>query len=176
MIVEYSHKFGELFSYPKHDSQKYVNVVQCEWLFLQEITKMNRSVTYSSIHAQVGMTEWDLSWCSGLVPKLQQLLVQRGFLYGETKVAIGALRVNTVIEEHFRWMQWIWWNQCWMLICAIAHNISHSSDVQKTILVLQFSVTFSYFTFFCVVKPSSFTTLRLTSQLLSYTGTQMMWF
>ena len=176
MIVEYSHRFGELFSYPKHDSQNMWMLFNVNNCFLQEITKINRSVTYSSIHTQVGMTEQDLSWCSGLVQKLQLLLVQGGFFYGETKVAIGSLRVNTVIEQHFRWIQWIWWNQCWMLICAIAHNISHSSDVQKTIWVLQFSVTFSYFTFFCVVKPCSFTTLRLTSQLLSYTGTQMMWF
>ena len=34
------------------------------------------------------------SSCSGKVPELQQLLVQRGFLYGATEVSIGVLRVN----------------------------------------------------------------------------------
>ena len=46
------------------------------------------------MYAQVGITEQDLSSSSGKVPKAQQLLVQRGFLYGATKVSIGALRVN----------------------------------------------------------------------------------
>ena len=51
-------------------------------------------VTYSLIQDQVGITEQDLSSCSGKVPKLQQLLVQRGFLYGATKVIMGALMVK----------------------------------------------------------------------------------
>ena len=47
------------------------------------------------------ITEWDLSSSSGKVPKLQQLLVQRGFLYGPTRVSIGALRVNSdSVSEH----------------------------------------------------------------------------
>ena len=51
-------------------------------------------VTYSLLHAKVGITEWDLSSCSGKVPTLQQLLVQMGFFYSKTKVAIGTLRVR----------------------------------------------------------------------------------
>ena len=51
-------------------------------------------VTCSLIQDQVGITEWDLSSYFGKVPKLQQLLVQRGLLYGMTKVTIGAMRVK----------------------------------------------------------------------------------
>ena len=39
-----------------------------------------------------------LEFQSGKVPKSQQLLVQRGFLYGETKVSIGTLRVKPKIS------------------------------------------------------------------------------
>ena len=57
-------------------------------------TEMHSCVTYPLINERVWITERDLRRCSGKVPEFQQLLVQRGFWYGATKVSIGALRVK----------------------------------------------------------------------------------
>ena len=69
--------------------------------FCRKSQKLIAYFTYSLINSQVRITEWDLSSCSGKVPKLQQLLVQRGFLYGKTKVAIGTPRVKAYLLLRF---------------------------------------------------------------------------
>ena len=93
-LLKYSHRSRELFSYTTHDSLNMWMQFNINDFFTGNHKNQLLCVTYSLIQDQVGITEQDLSSCSGKVPKLQQLLMQRGFLYGKTKVTIGALRVK----------------------------------------------------------------------------------